>query len=60
MRTRVYETTKLPNGKRIVQSQSLEEYIEVGIVKWIFKVIFFCFFFWIIIPVKLLKKIMKR
>lgn len=54
-RTRIYETTKIGN-KRMVTSQSLSDYILFGILKWICKAILFCLFFWIIIPLKLIRK----
>ena len=56
MRTRIYETGKLKNGKRVVYSGSVSEWFVFGIIKWICKAIFFCMFFWIIIPVKLFRR----
>lgn len=56
MRTRIYRSAKIKNGSRVVQSGTASEWIVYGIIKWIFKVIFYCLFFWIIIPVKILKK----
>lgn len=55
MRIRFYETGRMRDGKRVVHSGTLSEWIVFGIIKWIFKAIFFCLFFWIIIPVKLIK-----
>ena len=55
-RTRIYETTRIGKGKRIVTSGTLSDYFFYGIVKFFFKAIFFCCFFWIIIPIKLLKR----
>lgn len=54
-RTRVYETQRIGN-KRIVTSSSFSDWIFCEIVRWIFKAIFFCMFFWIIIPLKWIKK----
>lgn len=56
MRTRIYGTGKMKNGKRVVQSGTPSEWFIYGIIKGICKAIFFCMFFWIIIPVKLLRK----
>ena len=56
MRTRIYETGRMKNGKRVVHSGTPSEWFVYGIIKWIFKAIFFCMFFWIIIPIKLLKR----
>ena len=55
MRTRIYQTGRMKGGKRIVQSGTLGEWFVFGLVKWFCKIIFFCMFFWIIIPIKLLK-----
>lgn len=55
MRTRIYQTGRMKGGKRIVQSGTLGEWFIFGLVKWFCKIIFFCMFFWIIIPIKLLK-----
>lgn len=56
MKTRIYETGRMGNGKRVVYSGTLSDWFFYGIIKWIFKAIFFCMFFWIIIPVKLMRK----
>ncbi len=56
MRTRIYEIGRMKGGKRVVQSGTLLEWFIYGIIKWICKAIFFCMFFWIIIPVKLLRR----
>ena len=56
MRTRIYRSAKTKSGKRVVQSGTASEWIVYGILAWIFKAIFYCMFFWIIIPVKLLKR----
>ena len=55
-RTRIYETVKMGKGKRIVTSGKMSDWFAYGIVKFIFKAMFFLCFFWIIIPIKLLKK----
>lgn len=55
-RTRIYETTRIGKGRRIVRSGTFSDYFLLGIIKFFFKAIFFCCFFWIIIPIKLLKK----
>lgn len=52
MRTRVYETKKLSNGKRIVSSQSLDEYMAGGILYGIF-------WFFVILPLKIMWWIVK-
>lgn len=56
MRTRIYRTERMNNRKRMVVSGTPKEWIVYGAIKWLFKVIFFCMFFWIIIPIKLFKK----
>lgn len=55
-RTRIYETKKLNNGKRVVTSGKVSDYFFLRIIKFIFKAFMFCMFFWIIIPVKLIKR----
>ena len=55
-RTRIYETHKIGKGKRIVTSGKMSDWFIFGIIKFIVKAFFFCCFFWIIIPIKLLKK----
>lgn len=56
MKTRIYQTGKMKNGSRVIFSGSPGEWFVFGIIKWIFKAFFFCMFFWIIIPIKLLKR----
>ena len=56
MRMRIYDVGRTASGKRVVMSGSLGEWWVFGAIKWICKAIFFCMFFWIIIPVKLLKR----
>ena len=56
MRARIYKTSRMKNGKRFVQSGTASEWFVYGMIKWICKAIFYCMFFWIIIPVKLLKR----
>ena len=55
-RSRVYRTTKLKNGDRIVSSIKTSDWAIWQILKWLCKGFFYLMFFWIIIPVKLLKK----
>ena len=55
-RTRVYKTKKIGKGKRIVTSGKVSDFFVMDIISLLFKVFFFCMFFWIIIPIKLLKK----
>ena len=55
-KTRIYETTKIGKGKRVVTSGKLSDWLVYGIIKFLFKAIFFCCFFWVIIPIKLLNK----
>ena len=54
MKTRIYETGKTKSGKRVVHSGTATEWLVYGMIKWICKALFFCMFFWIIIPIKLL------
>ena len=56
MRMRIYKSNVMKGGRRVVQSGSLSEWFAFDIIKWVFKAIFFCMFFWIIIPVKLFTK----
>lgn len=56
MRIRIYDVARTKSGRRIVQSGSPSEWFVFGIVKSICKLLFFCMFFWIIIPIKLLGK----
>ena len=56
MRMRIYDVGRTASGKRVVMSGGLGEWWIFGAIKWICKAIFFCMFFWIIIPVKLLKR----
>lgn len=56
MKTRIYETGRMKDGKKVVHSGTPLEWLVYETIKWIFKAIFFCLFFWIIIPVKLLKR----
>lgn len=56
MRMRIYDTKKIRGGRRAVQSGSVSEWIIFDALKWICKAMFFCMFFWIIIPVKLLTR----
>lgn len=56
MKTMVYETGRMRDGKRVVFSGTPLEWLIYGMIKWICKAIIFCFFFWIIIPVKLLRR----
>ncbi len=55
-KTRIYQTQKLGNGKRMVTSGTMSDWLAYGVIKFILKATFYCCFFWIIIPVKLLKK----
>lgn len=56
MRLRMYEIGRTKSGKRVVMSGTPGEWWVFGMIKWIFKAMFFCMFFWIIIPVKILKR----
>lgn len=56
MRTRIYDVHKTQRGKRVVQSGTVSEWFVFGIIKFIFKTTFYLCFFWLIIPIKLLKK----
>lgn len=55
-RVRIYETKKLGNGKRLVTSGKVSSWIAYAIVKLLIKTLFFVCFFWLIIPIKILKK----
>ena len=55
-RSRVYRTTKLKNGDRIVSSVKTTGWALWNIIKFIFKACFYIMFFWLIIPIKLLFK----
>lgn len=55
-RSRVYRTTKFKNGDRIVQSMETSDWALWQIIKIVCKSIFYLMFFWIIIPIKLLKR----
>lgn len=55
-RSRVYRTTKLKNGDRIVSSVKTSDWALLQVIKFIFKACFYLMFFWIIIPLKLLKR----
>lgn len=56
MKTRIYKTTKMKNGAKVVQSGTASEWFVFGLIKGMCKVIFYCMFFWIIIPIKLIKR----
>ena len=55
-RSRVYRTTRLKNGDRIVSSIKTSDWAIWQILKWLCKGFFYLMIFWIIIPIKLLKK----
>ena len=55
-RSRVYKTKKLKNGERVVSSETTSDWALRQIIKSLFKAFFYLLFFWIIIPIKLLKK----
>ena len=55
-RSRVYRTTKLKNGDRIVSSVNTSEWLLCEIINSVFKGVFYLLFFWIIIPIRLFKK----
>lgn len=55
-RSRVYRTTKLRNGDRIVQSMKTSDWALWQIIKFLFKRMFYLMFFWVIIPIKILKR----
>lgn len=59
-RSRIYRTTKLKNGDRIVSSMRTSNWIIWVIIKYFFKLCFFMMFFWIIIPIKFLKESNER
>lgn len=55
-RSRVYRTTRLKNGERIVSSMKTSDWAIWQIIKFCCKAFFFLCFFWIIIPVKIFSK----
>ena len=55
-RSRVYRTTKLKNGDKIVSSIKTSDWAIWQIFKGLCKSFFNLMFFWIIIPVKFLKR----
>ena len=55
-RSRVYRTTKLKNGETVVSSLKTSHWAIWQIIKFCGKAILYLMFFWIIIPVKLLKR----
>jgi len=56
MKTRIYETKRLKNGRKIVTSGTGCEFFVFGIIKFIFKAIYYLIFGIFIIPFKLFKK----
>lgn len=55
-RSRVYKTTKLGNGERMVTSISTSNWFIMQTLKKICKFTVYIMFFWIIIPIKIFKK----
>lgn len=55
-RSRIYRTNKLKNGDRVVSSVKTSDWAIWQIIKFIGKAFFFIMFFWIIIPIKLIKR----
>lgn len=55
-KTRIYKTQKMGKGKRIVTSGSMGDWFCYEAIKGLCKALFFCCFFWIIIPLKWLNK----
>ena len=51
-----YKSKKLSDGSRIVTRMSPGTSICLDILKFLVKGLFFLMFFWIIIPIKLLKR----
>ena len=56
MGVKIYKSKKLSDGSRIVTSMSPGTSICLDILKLLGKGLFFLMFFWIIIPIKLLKR----
>ena len=56
LKTRIYKTKRMGKGRRVVTSGKVSDFFAMDIIAFIFKAMFFCMFFWIIIPVKLLRK----
>lgn len=56
MKTKIYETKKLGKNKRMVTSMSTGESLFFDILKLVGICFLYLAFFWIIIPVKLLKR----
>ncbi len=55
-RSRVYYTAKLGKNKKIVSSISTSNYCLWVVIKYFCIGIFYLMFFWIIIPIKLIRK----
>ena len=60
-RSRVYRTTKLKNGDKIVQSMDTGDYFIWQLIKGFFKLIwliwYWCIIHWVILIVKLIIKL---
>ena len=59
-RTRIYETKKMGNGKRIVTSGTLSDWFVYGILKFVIKAIYFCCIGWLFWIIKMLYIIIKN
>ena len=55
-RSRIYRTVKVGKGRRMIMSGKLSDWIVYDALAWIFRVLYYCCFFWIIIPIKIFKK----
>ena len=56
MKTKVYETKKMGNNKRMVTSMTVGESLFFDVLKLVGIGFLYLAFFWIIIPVKLLSR----
>lgn len=56
LRTKIYESRRMRNGRRFVRSGTPMEWFVYEIILWMLKAAFFCMFFWVIIPVRLFRK----
>lgn len=55
MRTRVYRTGRMKDGRKVVFSGTPSEWIVYRTIKGLFKLVFSVLFFWIVIPVRLFR-----
>ena len=54
-RTRIYRSVKVGKGRRVVTSGKYSDWLTYDIIAWLIKAFFYIGFFWIIIPIKIIK-----